>query len=93
MTSEYHPGDDALPDATFREEPSLEVSWNRDGSWVQVAYVAPTDWWDRFMADDPNGVHGPKYRTAYTDVLTRQEINNLIRTLRRARDAAYGSDE
>ena len=29
----------------------------------------------------------------YTPVLTREEINGLIRVLRRARDAAYGSDE
>lgn len=29
----------------------------------------------------------------HTTCLPRQEINNAIRTLRRARDAAYGTDE
>lgn len=30
---------------------------------------------------------------SFTKVLTRSEINNLIRVLKRARDAAYGRDE
>lgn len=35
---------------------------------------------------------GPTSRTEYSDVMSRYEINQLIRTLRRARDAAYGAD-
>lgn len=34
----------------------------------------------------------PVPATIWTPILTRGEINNFIRTLRRARDAAYGAD-
>lgn len=89
---EYRP-DVALPEgATVREEPSLDVSWNRDGGWVQIAIDAPRDWWERFK-ESLDGSPEQHHMSAYTDVLTRKEINDLIRTLRRARDAAYGADE
>lgn len=83
---------DQPPGTVMREEPSLDVSWNREAGWVQVAFDAPRDWWDRFysaVVGSPEQHH----MTAYTDVLTRTELNHMIRTLRRARDAAYGADE
>jgi hypothetical protein len=36
---------------------------------------------------------GVTARTFYTDRLTRAQINHLIRTLKRARTAAFGEDE
>lgn len=88
----WHPGDPQPEGTVLREEPSLDVYWNRDGEWVQVAIDAPTDWWDRFWKDKQEN----KLITAssvFVEALSRQEINHMIRTLRRARDAAYGSDE
>lgn len=91
----YTPGDDLPEGSTVHEEPSLEVSWNRDGEWVQVAFVAPREWFEKALADTAEHVdpHGPAIFTAYTNVLTRAELNHMIRTLRRARDTAYGADE
>lgn len=56
----------------------LSVVWGRDSQSIQVAL-------DR-------GIVGGKYTTLFSDVLTRNEVNKMIRVLRRARDAAYGSD-
>ena len=39
--------------------------------------------------DDADGLKA----TVFTDPMTRREINNLIRMLRRARDDAFGRDE
>lgn len=73
-----------------QEQPSLDVSWNRDAGWVQVSIHAPRDFWERLYKDrDPD----EQSFAAFTDALSRHEINHLIATLRRARDAAYGKDE
>lgn len=57
---------------------NTQVTWNRD-SYVQIATV---------VSDKPeDGSDG-----WYAD-LTRQNINDLIRTLRKARDQAFGKDE
>ncbi len=89
----FHPYHDGLPlESTdvLTQDQSLDISWHRDG-WVQVAMAIPKEKWDRIVQqftdypdDEPN---------IYTDVLSRQEINNMIKTLRRARDQAYGADE
>lgn len=87
-------GDVSLEEGeVLREDPSLEVTWNRDAGWVQVSYVAPNEFWDQFQKDHIPGPHGDGYQSVATPVLTRKEINDMIRTLRRARDAAYGRDE
>jgi len=66
--------------------PSLDVSWSREPTgWVQIGIDAPTDFLAGIIRDGATSV--------WTDVLDRREINHMIRTLRRARDAAYGSDE
>jgi hypothetical protein len=89
----YIPGVDVLkPDQVLREEPSLDVHWNRDGEYVQIAIDAPTDWWKRFWDSHKDDKEVIAF-SAFTDRLTRREINDLIKTLRRARDAAYGADE
>lgn len=92
--TEYYPGQPVEGDDKVFEDPSLDVTWNRDGGWVQMALYAPVDWWKRFMVVFGEGGDTTAVaQAAYTDVLTRSEINNLIKTLRRARDAAYGADE
>lgn len=64
-------------------EPVAQVGWSREASHVELGVVKtgvdPTD------ADDPkNGLYIQ---------LDRDGINRLIRTLRTARDQAYGRDE
>lgn len=94
--TEYRPGEKLPEGATLIEEPSLEVTWTRSsdmlGGWVQVSIDMPREKWlenAKTLEEDPNVVA----RAMYTDSLSRQEINNMIKVLRRARDAAYGADE
>jgi hypothetical protein len=91
-SQEYLPGMELPEGSLIREESSLDLTWNRDGGWVQLGLNAPRDWWERFFASYENSPEQHEF-SAWTNVLTRVEINNLIRTLRRARDAAYGADE
>lgn len=65
--------------------PSLSVRWDRDHEYVQVQLDADPEFWKQIVKDN--------CPTATSNVLSRKELNHLIRTLRRARDAAYGSDE
>lgn len=71
-----------------RQNPDVNVNWNRDGEWVQLAVTVDR----RYLEDLLLGPVADRVSIP-TEVLTRQQINHLIRTLRRARDAAYGSDE
>lgn len=90
----YYPGDVVPDDHILREEPSLDVSWRNEdvGGWVQICFDAPRDWWERFIAafDESPEQH---HFAAFTSVLTRGQINHLIKSLRRARDRAYGADQ
>jgi hypothetical protein len=61
-----------------RGEPWLEVGWSR-GTYVQLGVRAENE------NDDADGT------VRFTD-LDRDGINRLIRTLRKARDQAYGTD-
>jgi hypothetical protein len=64
-------------------ECGVQVGWGRESSHVQIATV------------NKDGVQlrpTPEGNGWYVQ-LGRYEINKLIRTLRRARDAAYGRDE
>lgn len=82
-----------LPEGSgIREDPSLDVSWNRQGN-VQVSIEAPTDWWERFEQARVGEKSDRTHYAAFTSTLSRQDINDMIRVLRRARDAAYGADE
>lgn len=90
LSTAHIPGENMPDGGAIHEEPSLEISWSRDGQCVQVAFVAPLAWLDAAQRDlAPNESHV----SLYTEALSRAEINHMIRTLRRARDAAYGSDE
>ena len=65
--------------------PHLHVRWHREGEWVQVQLTVEPEH-ARYLLDNT-------CRDITSEVLDRRAINNLIRTLRRARDAAYGTDE
>ena len=78
----------------------LDVSWSREGDqfggMVQIGLDMPLsvlrDIRRELDADEKDPV-SVVARALYTPSLDRRELNHLIRTLRRARDAAYGSDE
>lgn len=93
----YRPGDPIPEGATVTEEPSLDVTWQRDSAnegigWVQVSIDMPRDKWfsniKELEADA--SIIG---RAIYTETLSRDELNKMIRVLRRARDQAFGADE
>lgn len=100
------PGDACSPSCTVVAEsyPALYVRWGADGhdrtGNVQVSllkYEQPT--WDEWIASDPYEQTETAYPTPpiagefFSQVLSRSEINELIKVLRRARDQAYGRDE
>lgn len=71
--------------------PTIEVHWMPEetatGGWVQLqAKVDYSDLKERLESSQTNEISLP------IPPLDRGQINLLIRTLRRARDAAYGSD-
>ncbi len=93
--------DDCVPYPIHGEawpEPELNVSWTRAADHgtgnVQVSLLLPVRYVEHLAADlatpdtpEPSGIG------AFSPSLGRDELNRLIRTLRRARDAAYGADE
>lgn len=81
--------DDPGPLAPAPDFPLVHVGWH-DG-WVQMHLSVDK----QFLLDlinevdpEPDGTV-----TVYSEVLTRQECNRLIRATRGARDKAYGRDE
>lgn len=96
---------DPLPlpeNSQLTREPNVEVVWSRQDDngphpasedpegWVQLGLdIDKVDLIDRMRYDDDSVTA----RTFYTDKLSRHQINELIRVLKRARNAAYGSDE
>jgi hypothetical protein len=87
----WEPGSDIPIGGTLHEQPSLDIHWNKDGQWVQLGFEAPREWWDNFIASYAGSEEQHTF-AAFTDVMSRAEINALIRGLRRARDASYGAD-
>lgn len=93
----FTPNEKMKSGETLHEESSLEVNWRAtdhiDG-YVQLSIHATRSWWERLMnSHSEENSPGTVAWGAYVDSLSRQEINNLIKVLRRARDAVYGSDE
>lgn len=68
---------------------AVKVGWERDKH-VQVGVGGPVDF--TFTTPLPDGVQADVYNGLWV-TMTRQGINDLIRHLRRARDAAFGRDE
>jgi hypothetical protein len=87
----YRPDEPQPVNTTIRQQPSLDVTWNREGSYVQVSIDVPSNIW-LSQAEEIKEM-GMVSMGIFTDVMDRREINHMIRTLRRARDAAYGADE
>lgn len=87
----YEPGEKLSSSDRLIEESSLDVHWQRD-MWVQISLDIPRDKW----IERAKEVESDKERIStamYTETLTRDEINKMIRTLRKARDQAFGADE
>lgn len=86
--------------------PALLVHWNQNkhdqGGNVQISLIKYKEpsfaEWLNDVANRPAD-SGPLWalpevdHQLYSAVMTRSEINDLIRTLKRARDQAYGRDE
>lgn len=70
-------------------EPTLHVGW-RKGSYIQVSIEADGSYF-RFATENPDTTTDRS--TVYSEPLSRQEINKMIRSLRRARDQVFGCDE
>lgn len=93
-------------DVEFSNKPRLDVLWQRPidamslpvgeeprGSVQILLGLNPTDMANRIRHIEQHPEDLESFSLIFTEPLTRYEINNLIRTLKRARDAAYGSDE
>lgn len=79
------------PGRTVWQDPILEINWHpdRDGSGhVQISLDMDV----ATLVEHIEISNGATRTAMYTPPLTRDEINKLIRTLRRARDQAYGQD-
>lgn len=64
-------------------EPTVRVGWSREAGHVELATIMS----DEFeLRPTPEG-------NGWFAQLSREQINHLIRTLRKARDQAYGRDE
>ncbi len=79
-------------------DPTLHVSWHQHGTGempghVQVALGLPVQYIGSLMGDYSKAGAVAPSMDVFTPVLSRQDVNKLIRTLRRARDQAYGRDE
>jgi|SRR5882757_5037150 len=76
-------------------EPELSVSWNKAGDYgsghVQVSLLLPGAYVKHLAAESAD----PETAAvgAFSPALPRDQVNRLIRTLRQARDQAYGRDE
>ena len=64
-------------------EPEVVVGWSKEAEHVEISVRMP---------DDTVLVPGPEANGWYAQ-LDRAGINRLIKTLRKARDDAYGRDE
>ncbi len=85
--------------------PSIHVRWGAGGhdkltiSNVQIVltkHEQPA--WDEWIKTDPYAGPSafpapPVAEDVYSAVLSRSELNKMIKVLRRARDQAYGTDE
>ena len=73
----------------------VEVRWGRDECAVQLAVKGPPYWRESLPGVDIkiDGYAFPEHVLDWdVQFRTRGEVNDLIRLLRRARDAAFGKD-
>lgn len=84
-----------------RQEFDVEVRWSRESEYVSIATVmapphtsdAPQNLKELVSTWDDDGLHYPDGKIGLYADLSRYELNELIRVLRRARDQAFGKDE
>ena len=72
--------------------PKVELNWSREHEHVQISIEFSRESWisiAKELEEDPRVAA----KAIYSPGLSRYEINKLIKTLRRARDAAFGADE
>ncbi|HET6917760.1 MAG TPA: hypothetical protein VFH56_16855 [Acidimicrobiales bacterium] len=81
---------DPIGEHVYKVGPVVQVGWHKD-AWVQVSIEADPSYF-RFAAEHPDGETSHR-STVYSEPLNRDELNKLIRTLRRARDQVFGRDE
>lgn len=83
----------ALPPGRNIGEPLLNVNWSpaSAGGYVQVSMEIEIEY-AKLIAETPNGDSATTTLLS-SPALRRDELNKLIRALRRARDQAYGRDE
>ena len=79
-----------VPTSVVSDDAQVQVGWHKD-SYVQVSIEGHVSYF-RFAAENPDGDTSER-STVYTPPLSREEINKMIRTLRRARDQVFGRDE
>jgi len=76
-------------DSVTHTDPAVHVSWHNVGNdhdgHVQIALECDRSYFEQFP-DEERGCR-------FSPVLTRSDVNKLIRVLKRARDQAYGRDE
>lgn len=76
--------------------PEVYVRWAAGGFGNVQIHMVPypeTPWADLKVRDGHPVVWPAPEKEVFSGVLSRNDINNLIRVLRRARDSAYGHDE
>lgn len=87
--------DPATPpsDGVYVGDPTVHVVWMpaARGGHVQVALEVEQAYAE-LVLQHPNG-ESPSTTYLYSPPLDRADLNKMIRTLRQARDAAYGRDE
>lgn len=80
---------------TPQEHGSINVAWGRSYQHVQISVAGPIGWRDQYVGQQFAGrsdVDPDAGLDWHLQVQTRNEINDLIRTLRKARDQAFGAD-
>ena len=92
---EYQVGADVPPGSSVHPDPALHVHWQPANveygtGHVQLSVEMEADF---FRARAANLHESVTSTSIFTPALTRAEINKLIRSLRVARDKAYGRDE
>lgn len=73
----------------IRRDAVVTVGWHKD-SWVQISLEGEPSYF-RMAAEHPD--ISEERTSVYTPPLTRDDINKLIRVLRRAREQVFGRDE
>ena len=79
------------------DDPAISIGWRSDtagNGHVQLEFNAEVAYFERvaLWQESWSLNEGPPRTSVFSPVLDRAELNKMIRTLRRARNAAYGDD-